>query len=126
MDGADYYFNGNAGLRFWLWGLIPVVNASGLDIDQSAAGRLAIESVWLPTTLLPYYGAEWEEMDNEHAKVTVSIGQFKETLILAIGDNGELRAIEMLRWGDKTEDGGFARIPFGGHSYPNKSRLCIH
>jgi len=114
ITGADYYFEGNAGLRFWLWGLIPVVNASGADINQSAAGRLAIESVWLPASLLPQQGAVWEEIDNEHVKVIVPIGQFKETLILSIGSNGALNSIEMLRWGDKTEDGTFARIPFGG------------
>ena len=115
MSGADHYFDGSAGLRFWLFGIIPMANAIGPDIDQSAAGRLAIESIWIPSALLPDQGAEWEAVDNNNARVTVPIGQFTETLLLNIGDGGELQRVEMLRWGDKTEDGRFARIPFSGN-----------
>ncbi len=113
ISGADYYSNGDDQLRFWLWSIVPIGNASGPDIVQSAAGRVAIESIWIPTVLLPNQSAEWEALDKKNVKVTISIGDFRETVTLGIGDRGELQRIEMLRWGDKTDDGTFARIPFG-------------
>ena len=113
LSGADYFFDGLARLRFWLWNIIPLVNSGEADIAKSAAGRVAIESIWLPGALLPSSGASWEAVDNKAVSVTLDICGFSETLTLNVGAIGELHQIEMMRWGDQTEDNTFARIPFG-------------
>ncbi|MGK7952044.1 MAG: DUF6544 family protein [Xenococcaceae cyanobacterium] len=44
FSGADYLHNGKGSVRFSLWGLIPLVNASNENITRSSRGRLAGES----------------------------------------------------------------------------------
>ncbi|MCK4858617.1 MAG: hypothetical protein KAT58_11655 [candidate division Zixibacteria bacterium] len=112
ITGADCYFDGSAELRFWLWGLIPLVKAAGMDIVKSAAGRLAIETCWLPSVWLPQHGARWEPVDEESTRICVSIGGEELSVLLQVGPNGELRRLSMQRWGDKTKDGSFVAIPF--------------
>jgi hypothetical protein len=114
MSGGDYYFQGDARVRFWLWGMIPVANSGGPDVARSAAGRLAVESVLFPTALLPQNGARWEPVDDQSATVLVKVGNEVIPLTLSIGAQGEARQVRTRRWGDSTEDGSFGYIPFGG------------
>jgi len=113
FSGADFYFDGDANVRFWLWGMIPLVNAGGVDTARSAAGRLAGESVFLPSALLPERGARWEPVDRSSARVTLDIGGESSSITVVVGDSGALRRVVMQRWGDRADDGRFDYIPFG-------------
>ncbi|MBN2366110.1 MAG: hypothetical protein EH225_08975, partial [Calditrichaeota bacterium] len=53
IRGVDYYYQNESQMYFALYGLIPIVNATGEDIARSAAGRFLVESIWLPTQFLP-------------------------------------------------------------------------
>ena len=53
VTGTDYYLDGEGRMRIALFGLIPVVNASGPDLSRSAQARLLIEGVALPSAFLP-------------------------------------------------------------------------
>lgn len=114
LSGGDYYFQGEAHVRFWLWGMIPVVNSRGPDVVRSAAGRLAVESVLFPPALLPRDGVRWEPVDNQSGTAHVKVGTEVAPLTLSIGAQGEVRQIRTRRWGDRTEDGSYGYIPFGG------------
>jgi len=114
FSGGDHYSNGSGRVRFWLWGVIPLVNQEGPDVSRAALGRLVCETIWLPSSLAPQSGVKWEALDDESARATMKIGEETITLNLFIGPDGRLREIRILRWGNQTEDGGYGYIPFGG------------
>lgn len=112
LSGADYYAKGAGRVRFWLWRIIPAMKMEGPDTSKSAVGRLAIESIWLPSSLLPRSGAQWEEVDESSAKVTLMIDNEPTSLTLFVDRDGRLRRAVISRWGTATEDGSPAYIPF--------------
>lgn len=115
ITGSDCYQNRTGSMRWRLWGLIPVIRASGPDVTRAAFGRYAMEAgLWLPHTLLPENGARWETIDEETARVTITIDSEPFPMTLRIGPAGELREATIQRWGNyKTADGRYENIPFG-------------
>src|SRR5262245_41499092 len=65
FSGGDHYANGSGRVRFWLCGFIPLVQQEGLDVSRAAIGRLACETIWMPSSLLPQLGVKWEALDDE-------------------------------------------------------------
>jgi len=130
LSGADRYAGGAGCVRFWLWGIIPVLHQEGPDTSKSATGRVAIESIWLPSSLLPQAGAEWEAIDNQSAKATLRIGGEITTLTLLVAPDGRLRRSVISRWGEGAAQGEPAYIPFtaevieertfGGYTIPSR------
>ncbi|TVQ08668.1 MAG: hypothetical protein EA364_15275 [Balneolaceae bacterium] len=112
LKGADYYYAGEGRVWFSLNSLIPVVTASGPFVDRSAAGRLLIEQVLIPSALLPLYGAEWTAVDDHHAEVLMELDGVEGRLTLRIDDDGQLVHVVMPRvQGD--EQGNEVIRPFG-------------
>jgi hypothetical protein len=58
-----------------LFGLVSVVHETGADVTRSAAGRLAMEAVLLPSVLLPGRGATWEAVDERRARFRMTVGE---------------------------------------------------
>ena len=114
MSGADYYVAGSGTVDFWLWGIVPMVRASGPDISRAARGRLVAESFWLPSSLLPGEHVEWRGVDDQTAEVIVDVDGDPIATRLSVDSDGRLKSIQTQRWGDQTEDKRFALIPFGG------------
>jgi hypothetical protein len=105
--GYDKYFDGAGEMHWRLGGLVPVMSARNTDVSISAAGRLAAESVFVPTC---FARAHWSSDTRVHASWLID--EHRETVDLDIGDDGELRGVLMQRWGNP--DGApFGRYPFG-------------
>lgn len=128
LQVTDHYSSGEGRMRVALFGLIPIVNASGPEVAKSAAGRLLGECVWLPSALLPQQGATWEEVDNSHVKVTLGVDDLKTTLTLTVDGEGRLEEVVFPRW--KDTEGDFVPFSvaieeertFGGYTIPSKLR----
>lgn len=114
ISGADHYAAGSGGVDFWLWNIIPMVRAGGPDTARAARGRLAAESFWLPSSLLPSDRVRWLPFDDETAEVVITLDGEEIPVRLAIDSEGRLKSVWMQRWGDQTEDKSFTLIPFGG------------
>ena len=114
ISGADYYFDDAGAIRFHLWGLVPAVKVTGPDIARSAAGRTAGETFWIPSALLPGQGVNWEEVDESSARVAVKVGSETVRVKISVDREGACHSVSFQRWGDRTQDGRFAYIPFGG------------
>jgi hypothetical protein len=114
ISGADYYAAGSGAVDFRLWGLIPVARSSGPDISRAARGRLAAESFWLPSSLLPSDRVQWREVDDQTAEVVLEIDGDRIPVRLSVDAEGRVRSVALQRWGDQTPDKAFALIPFGG------------
>lgn len=127
----DHYAEREGALRVMLLGVIPVVTAGGPDVTRSARHRLAIESVWLPSSLLPAENVVWEAVDTARARVVVTIDGEPVPLTLTVDDAGRLQEVTMLRHGDvgvptwrpipygvRVE----AEASFGGYTVPIRMR----
>jgi hypothetical protein len=106
--GYDKYVDGAGEMRWRLGGLVPVMSAENPDISTSAAGRLAAESVFVPTA---FAAAHWN-FDDTGVHATWMIDHQCESVRLDIGDDGRLRGITMQRWGNPA-GASFGRHPFG-------------
>ncbi|WP_456473527.1 DUF6920 family protein, partial [Desulfolithobacter sp.] len=51
VRGGDFFLDGQGAMRWKFFGILPVVNVAGPNISRSAAGRVNIESIWLPSVL---------------------------------------------------------------------------
>ncbi|MCA8979635.1 MAG: hypothetical protein KDC14_06380 [Planctomycetes bacterium] len=112
VSGSDRWIDG-AGLLSWkLFGLVRLARADGPDVSKSAAGRMAIEHVWLPSALLESVEA-WEPLDDAHCGARVRVGAEVSRVVLEVDGEGRLRSAGMQRHG--TPDG--PRTPFRSESF---------
>jgi hypothetical protein len=130
VSGYDALIDGEARQRWALLGLVPVLSASGPDIVRSAIGRWLLESIWLPTMLLPENGAVWNG-SSVHLRRLGETG----TLKLSLAGNGQVEHVKTARWGNP---GGLpydyypfgAQVEgerrFGGYTLPSQIRAGWH
>jgi len=67
IRGSDSWLDGHGSMRWRLFGVFPIINASGPDITRSAAGRVNVESIWLPSALCNE-GTEWTALGKSHSQ----------------------------------------------------------
>jgi hypothetical protein len=114
FTGADYSDRGKSRMRFFWWGLIPLVDARNENIDRSASGRLAGEYIWLPSALLPHNGVTWQAIAPDTIQANFKLDNQPINLTLTIDAEGRLLKMSLPRWGDRTPDGSWQYILFGG------------
>lgn len=108
----DHYLDADGAVDVRLFGVVPLGVERGPDVAHSSRGRLAAESFWIPTTLLPQAGAQWSAVDDQKATVHLSIDGYDESVTFAVDDDGALREVTMLRWGNVQVE-TYQRIPYG-------------
>jgi len=112
VHGYDRLVDGVGAQRWKLLGLIPVMTASGLDVTRSTAGRLAAETVWLPSALAREEVA-WTAVDANQVQAALTVQGHPVELTLTVDGDGRLEAVTLPRWGDPG-DGAFREEAFGG------------
>lgn len=112
VRGFDRLVDGRARMHWRLLGLVPLVRAAGPDVARSAGGRLAAESVWLPSALAGD-GVSWTALDAGRARAALPVSGRTATLELSVADDGGLRRVALTRWGNPG-GGSFRPLPFGG------------
>jgi len=131
IRGSDRLVDGKGALRWKLFGIIPIVTASGPDVTRSTAGRLAAESVWLPSVLCDE-GVAWMASDSRHAHARVTVQGETADLALTVDDSGALQEIRLSRWGNPeraefhyADFGGVVQEEgtFGGYTIPTRLRI---
>lgn len=135
VAGADAYANGAGEMRWFLWRAIPVASGAGPDVNRSAAGRVAMESVlFLPSALHPERGARWEAVDDRAARVHLTVGDHELSPEIQVAPTGKLLRIEMMRWDPEGPSGkpeevrwvvdGFGEEEtFAGYTFPTTFRV---
>ena len=112
VTGFDRWIDGQGSMHWRLLGIVPIVTASGPDVSRSAAERMLIETVWLPSVLLDP-GVIWSEQDATHVGADVTLREQHTHFELYLDEQGRIRSVSMLRWGNP--DGhGYEALPFGG------------
>ena len=114
IAGSDHYVDGVGGMEWKLAGLFTVASAAGPDASRSAAGRGGAEAIWVPTALLPRFGATWSVTDDCRISVHHSIGDTSVDVNYNLHPDGRIRSLVFDRWGDPDNSGTFDWHPFGG------------
>jgi hypothetical protein len=131
FSGYDYYVEGEGAMRWFLWGVIPLVRADAPEITRSAAGRVGMEALaWLPSVLLPQNGIGWESVDEHSARARIQVGSEELAPTIKVAPDGRLERIEMMRW--DPDDGRYVLYvgevlgeerDFAGYTIPTKISL---
>jgi hypothetical protein len=112
MRGFDRCAGTGSEMRWWLYGLVPIVHVDGADVARSAAGRLAGEGTLLPESLLPGRGAVWEAVDDDIARATLHVRGEPVSFTLDVAPDGRLRRVEIRRWNGDPANGRVGYLPF--------------
>jgi hypothetical protein len=115
IAGSDALVDGRAWSRFWLMGLVPVASVQGsLDVARSASFRSAMESIWVPPSLLPRNKVSWQQTGPNTARVRLQRTDPDIVLNLTLGADGSVREVVGQRWSNANPAGVFKLQPFGG------------
>ncbi len=111
IRGSDRLVDEEGAMKWKLFGLIPVMTASGPDISRSAAGRVAGEAVWIPSVLCTRE-VTWTSSDKSTVKAKFTAHGATSELELVINDKDRIKTASLPRWGnpDNTE---FRYVEFG-------------
>lgn len=121
-------------MQWRLLGIIPLIHASGPDVTRSAIGRVAGESVWLPSALCGD-DVTWAAPAPESAQASFLTGDEPAKLTLTVDDHGRLQTVSLPRWGNPegaafhyADFGGVVEQEntFGGYTIPTRLRLGWH
>jgi hypothetical protein len=134
IRGGDSWLDGQGAMRWRLFGIVPMINASGPDITRSAAGRVNIESIWLPSVLC-HNAISWTASDDSHLHAHFTAHDEHADIDYLIDDASALRSVNMPRWGNPeggdfhfAKSGGFVEqsAPFGAYTIPSRMRVGWH
>jgi hypothetical protein len=134
VSGSDRLIDGEGSMRWRLFGILPVMSASGSDITRSASGRLQGEFVWLPS-VFTRPEVEWAAPDKELITAKIAVAGNIESMTILLDENGSPKELSLPRWGNP--DGGafsshtFGAVfeeeqSFGGFTIPTKLQVGWH
>jgi hypothetical protein len=132
--GFDRLVGGIGRMQWKMFGLLPVVSATGADITRSVAGRVCAESVWLPSALCGD-NISWSAPDAARAHASRRIADEATNLTVMIDENGRLEQLLVERWGNPEGEAfhyaGFGAFiddetTFDGYTIPSRLRAGWH
>jgi hypothetical protein len=120
----DGYRDGEGLLRARLRGAIPVASA-GPDpaMNEGELVRYLAEAVWYPTALLPAAGVEWEPVDDESARATLSDGDVTASVVFEFADDGTVARVTAERY--RQEDDSYATWVGRFHEYERRNGMLV-
>jgi hypothetical protein len=134
IQGGDSFVDGQGAMKWKLFGIVPFINASGPDITRSAAGRINIECIWLPSVLCGD-SVSWSGHGPCHAHARFEAHGETAQIDCAIDEKGGLKEVNMPRWGNPggrefryANCGGFVdeEDTFDGYTIPTRMRIGWH
>lgn len=116
VSGSDAGSYSGSWTRFGILGFIPVARM-GDDADhlRSAYGRYVAEAVfWTPAALFPGSGVTWQGVDEDTARVTVTIGALSQAVDVTVNAEGQPVTVSFMRWSNANPEKQYRLQPFGG------------
>lgn len=115
LSGSDGAKSHASWTRFWLFGLVPIVRASGPDHHRSAYGRLVAEGAfWSPASLLPSETVRWEPVNKHTARAVVTHVHHVQKVEITVNERGQPVRVVIQRWSNANAEKVFREQPFGG------------
>lgn len=112
IGGYDRYSDTTGEMRWRLFSRVPVMTATGSDINRSAAGRVALDAMLVPTAWLQP-AITWRSGGNDTVLADWNVDDQTLAVTLTIAPNGALRSVTMPRWAQPVGH-SWGEYPFGG------------
>lgn len=116
---VDSYRDGAGSTDGRVFGRIRFLHADDPDTARAAAGRAAAESIWVPGMLVPGSGVSWRAESENRIVASIDVPPERSDVTLRIDDEGAVRAISLMRWGNVGQK-DFGYIPFGGDMHAER------
>jgi hypothetical protein len=110
---VDSYADGAGSVEGKVLGRVRFLHAADENTTRAAAARAAVESVWVPGTLLPERGVTWRAEADDLIVASFAVPPERPEVSLRIAETGAVRSVSVMRWGNVGQN-GFGYIPFGG------------
>lgn len=131
-----YYLDGAAREYSDYLGFVPIrMLYVPLHMAKLFLGRVMFESIFVPSALLPQRNTVWEQLDDEHARVTIEVDGERMPLDLHIDADGRLQEVRFPWWNIKNTGGKWRYTPcgltiqaeqrFGGYTIPSHYTLMF-
>lgn len=99
IRGYDSYVDGIGEMRWRLLGRLPLVHATGSDVNRSAAGRVALDAFTVPTAWLTA-STRWQGGPTPDSAIARwRVGDQTLRTEIRVAPNGALQSLRMPRWG---------------------------
>jgi len=95
---VDRYADGAGSTEGRLLGRLRLFRSDDAETARSAAGRAALESIFVPASLLPGRGIAWRAECEDHIVATFDLPPERPEVHLRIDEHGGLRSACALRW----------------------------
>lgn len=89
FESLDTFESGEGSVKGFLGKVIPICNEEGLGLDQTNLLSLLSECLLVPSLVLQDF-IEWEEIDETHAKATISYYGIKASGVFTFDQNGAM------------------------------------
>jgi hypothetical protein len=86
----DWYRSGVGGLDVHLWGVVPVVHASGEQYARGEAMRYLAELAWAPQAMITNPALEWRAVDESTVEVATRIARERVAVQLHFDPAGDI------------------------------------
>jgi hypothetical protein len=90
MRVRDWCRSGVGGLDVRLWGVVPVVRASGEQFARGEAMRYLAELVWAPHAMVANPALEWRQVDESTVEVATRIARERVAVLLHFDAAGDI------------------------------------
>ena len=97
VKGRDQLLDGRGSMLIKLFGLFPIVNERGPEMDQGAMTRYLSEAVWFPQVFIKEF-ITWESLDSLSARATLTIGEKSATGIFSFDALGRITEFSCQRY----------------------------
>jgi hypothetical protein len=104
IRGRDRYLDGHGAMLIKGGALVPIVDATGPEIDQGSLMRHLSEMPWFPSAFLRDR-VSWEAVDDASARVTLRDGDRTVSGVMSFDDEGRLTEFRAERY--RMIGGGF-------------------
>ena len=86
----DWYRAGVGGLDVRLWGVVPVVRASGEQFARGEAMRYLAELAWAPQAMVANPALEWRQVDESTVEVATRVARERVAVLLHFDAAGDI------------------------------------
>jgi hypothetical protein len=114
ISGWDRYIDGAGAMQWKLGGLVDLAGGSGPNGSLSARGRVAAESIWVPTALVPHCGVRWTSEGPDSPTLHYELDGTPMAVTYRLDAHGRITSLVFDRWGDPDGTGTWAWHSFGG------------
>jgi hypothetical protein len=111
---VDQYRAGAGSIDGRIFGRLSFLHADDENTTRAAAARGAVESIWVPASLLPDRGVTWRAENRNLLVAGFEVPPERPEVRLTVDDTGAVLSVSVMRWGI-VDQNDYGYIPFGGN-----------